>query len=265
MLGNFAPNPTALSKLISLEDVQHRRSLFCAEYDRCLDDASRRGWCSWSCECCELFAFASIQRAETIDHAALCRDDPTAWGIPLSAAPSASSPAQPSCSPPSPGARSSASATKSSPTLSAASPTSPSSLRADGYPACTMSPAGSAGEAVSRPHLNHSRPLKRSAGTPLKAAGSGYSRARDLAARTARAPIGCQNPNCTSGEDACAYISERSGSIALCAPCALRITSPAAELKASLQAQEDSNRTVRDVCLPRESFQTCSEVGVQAA
>ncbi len=66
------PNPTALSTLVKPEDVERHRSLSCAEYDGCLDAASRRPWRSWTCGRCKLFALARAMRdAETTRVAAL--------------------------------------------------------------------------------------------------------------------------------------------------------------------------------------------------
>lgn len=53
---NFAPNPTELPQPVVLETVARRRSLFCTEYDACLDAAAERGWTSWTCERCPMHA-----------------------------------------------------------------------------------------------------------------------------------------------------------------------------------------------------------------
>jgi hypothetical protein len=62
----MSPNPTALRTLIEQEDVDHHRSVSCAEYDGCLDVALRRCWRSWSCGRCSLFALAHEMRAAEI-------------------------------------------------------------------------------------------------------------------------------------------------------------------------------------------------------
>jgi hypothetical protein len=45
------------------EDMGRLRSLWCPVYDRCLDEAHRRRWRSWSCESCALFQYARPFRA----------------------------------------------------------------------------------------------------------------------------------------------------------------------------------------------------------
>jgi hypothetical protein len=50
------PNPTELRKLVDPEAVARRRSLFCTQYDDCLDRATAGAWRSWSCEQCPLYA-----------------------------------------------------------------------------------------------------------------------------------------------------------------------------------------------------------------
>jgi hypothetical protein len=49
------PNPARLNALIAHEGVEAHRSLFCAHYDSCLDEALRQHWRSWSCAHCRLF------------------------------------------------------------------------------------------------------------------------------------------------------------------------------------------------------------------
>lgn len=49
-----APNPTMRVKLLDEEAVYRHRSLFCPEYDGCLEVAVSGGWTSWSCERCPL-------------------------------------------------------------------------------------------------------------------------------------------------------------------------------------------------------------------
>ncbi len=51
------PVPVELSNPINPErGVEGHRNLFCGFYDGCLDEAVRRGWNSWSCTRCALFA-----------------------------------------------------------------------------------------------------------------------------------------------------------------------------------------------------------------
>jgi hypothetical protein len=69
----MSPNPTSLPAVVKHEEVEKHRSLSCAEYDGCLDAASRRSWRSWSCERCKLFRFAREARAAEAAHAAALR------------------------------------------------------------------------------------------------------------------------------------------------------------------------------------------------
>jgi len=49
------PNPTRRTALVTLDAVGRHRSLFCRDYDDCLEAAARQGWTSWSCERCAMF------------------------------------------------------------------------------------------------------------------------------------------------------------------------------------------------------------------
>jgi hypothetical protein len=69
------PNPTALPSLVSEEDVGEQRSLFCTEYDDCLDLAIRQRWSSWTCMRCTLSTLAKDLRATLVDHGAALRPD----------------------------------------------------------------------------------------------------------------------------------------------------------------------------------------------
>ncbi|HEY7725314.1 MAG TPA: hypothetical protein VH880_08265 [Anaeromyxobacteraceae bacterium] len=54
-----SPCPSELKQAIKLESrIEEQRSLFCARYDGCLDEAVEKGWTSWSCARCPLFASA---------------------------------------------------------------------------------------------------------------------------------------------------------------------------------------------------------------
>ena len=55
-------NPTRRTELLEPEAVSHHRSLYCAEYDDCLEVAASAGWPSWSCEKCPLARWG--QRSE---------------------------------------------------------------------------------------------------------------------------------------------------------------------------------------------------------
>jgi hypothetical protein len=70
--GAAGPNPTPLASLISPDKVGEYRRLRCRFYDRCLDAALLRNWCSWSCRACALEA-PCADPALDIDHAALLR------------------------------------------------------------------------------------------------------------------------------------------------------------------------------------------------
>ncbi len=51
------PFPTPLTGPFGLERaVEEHRNLYCAHYDRCLNEAVRAGWPGWSCTHCTLFA-----------------------------------------------------------------------------------------------------------------------------------------------------------------------------------------------------------------
>ncbi len=64
------PNPTRLVSLVEHEEVEKHRSLSCAEYDVCLDVASRRSWRSWSCRRCKLFRHTRRMRIAEVAHLA---------------------------------------------------------------------------------------------------------------------------------------------------------------------------------------------------
>jgi hypothetical protein len=53
MFTHFGPEP--LDELLSRSDVSDHRSLFCAEYEHCLDAALESGWVSWTCARCARF------------------------------------------------------------------------------------------------------------------------------------------------------------------------------------------------------------------
>jgi hypothetical protein len=51
------PCPTELAAPINPDrGVEGHRNLFCSFYDSCLDEAVRKGWNSWTCARCQLFA-----------------------------------------------------------------------------------------------------------------------------------------------------------------------------------------------------------------
>src|SRR5690348_2003010 len=51
------PCPSELPAPINPDrGVEGHRNLFCSYYDGCLDEAVKKGWNSWSCTRCELFA-----------------------------------------------------------------------------------------------------------------------------------------------------------------------------------------------------------------
>jgi len=51
------PQPTELTTPIHPEHgIDGQRSLFCAHYDDCLDEAVKQGWGSWGCAACGLVA-----------------------------------------------------------------------------------------------------------------------------------------------------------------------------------------------------------------
>ena len=66
-------NPTALPKLVNDDEVERKRSLFCASYDRCLDVAIRQKWSSWTCEFCMHFIQAGDNDGAAIDDEAVLR------------------------------------------------------------------------------------------------------------------------------------------------------------------------------------------------
>lgn len=58
--------PTRRLSLVKHEEVAKHRSLWCAEYDACLDEVLRCGWASWTCRRCERFLLRSQARALVI-------------------------------------------------------------------------------------------------------------------------------------------------------------------------------------------------------
>jgi hypothetical protein len=66
-------NPTMRTKLLEPNAVCHHRSLFCPEYDDCLEIAVSGGWPSWSCEHCPVAA--STTRPLMLVHAASAGSD----------------------------------------------------------------------------------------------------------------------------------------------------------------------------------------------
>ena len=51
------PYPSELTAPINPDrGVEGHRNLFCSHYDGCLDEAVKKGWNSWSCTHCALFA-----------------------------------------------------------------------------------------------------------------------------------------------------------------------------------------------------------------
>jgi hypothetical protein len=51
------PFPSELTAPINPDrGVEGHRNLFCSYYDGCLDEAVKKGWNSWSCMQCQLFA-----------------------------------------------------------------------------------------------------------------------------------------------------------------------------------------------------------------
>jgi hypothetical protein len=66
---HMKPCPTELPQSINPEagpkrlGVEHHRNLDCAHYDNCLDEAVRRGWQSFTCIKCPLYALPSAQQA----------------------------------------------------------------------------------------------------------------------------------------------------------------------------------------------------------
>ena len=56
------PSPTELTAPINPDrGVDGQRNLFCTHYDGCLDEAVKRGWNSWGCSRCGLYALAPPQ------------------------------------------------------------------------------------------------------------------------------------------------------------------------------------------------------------
>ncbi len=57
---NAMANPTRRLELLDERSVLRHRSLFCAEYDDCLDVAAEACWTSWSCEKCPLATVVAL-------------------------------------------------------------------------------------------------------------------------------------------------------------------------------------------------------------
>jgi hypothetical protein len=54
------PCPTELTAPINPDrGVEGHRNLFCGYYDACLDEAVKKGWNSWTCVRCQMFAVAA--------------------------------------------------------------------------------------------------------------------------------------------------------------------------------------------------------------
>jgi hypothetical protein len=47
--------PEPLQALLKRRQVPRHRNLFCAEYERCLQEALERRWVSWTCAHCARF------------------------------------------------------------------------------------------------------------------------------------------------------------------------------------------------------------------
>jgi hypothetical protein len=69
------PNPTKLFGPIELDSVERHRRFLCHDYGRCLEEAARQSWPSWSCENCQMFALEAPLHAIRLDHEALGRPD----------------------------------------------------------------------------------------------------------------------------------------------------------------------------------------------
>jgi hypothetical protein len=65
--------PAELKNLIRLDAVvEEHRNLFCPSYDGCLDEVVAKGWTSWTCARCPLFAVhtqADVVSASSQRHA----------------------------------------------------------------------------------------------------------------------------------------------------------------------------------------------------
>lgn len=63
------PFPTELQNTINPEpsgkhaSVEFQRNLFCGHYDDCLDEAVKKGWNSFTCVRCPLYAVAATPNA----------------------------------------------------------------------------------------------------------------------------------------------------------------------------------------------------------
>lgn len=74
---NAMANPTRRMELLDEGSVLRHRSLFCSEYDDCLELAAERQWTSWSCEKCPL---AKV-RAMHVAHLDLAPDAPDVFEL----------------------------------------------------------------------------------------------------------------------------------------------------------------------------------------
>ncbi len=66
---NALAMPTRLTKILDPELVLRHRSLFCPEYDACLELAAEGGWASFSCEHCPMaktMRFASSEGVSSV-------------------------------------------------------------------------------------------------------------------------------------------------------------------------------------------------------
>ncbi|RMG10952.1 MAG: hypothetical protein D6729_18710 [Deltaproteobacteria bacterium] len=58
-MNQLKPNPTPLTNVINAESrtgSEDIRNLFCPEYENCLNVAVKKGWPSFSCQECPMFA-----------------------------------------------------------------------------------------------------------------------------------------------------------------------------------------------------------------
>lgn len=60
---NAKANPTRRAELLDEGSVLRHRSLFCSEYDDCLDEAAEARWASWTCEKCPFAKVRDMQGA----------------------------------------------------------------------------------------------------------------------------------------------------------------------------------------------------------
>jgi hypothetical protein len=62
--------PEPLKELLSRRHVTKNRNLFCSRYERCLNEALRNGWVSWTCAHCVRFTALRQHEAVAIVHPA---------------------------------------------------------------------------------------------------------------------------------------------------------------------------------------------------